>query len=80
MVIWRGKLIYMQQLEGFVVKGKENVVCKLTKSLYGLRQAPNNGIKYLALSVKEWVSQLQCRPLLLLHKGWFYLYYFVTVC
>ena len=31
--------IYMQQLEGFEVKGKENLVCKLKKSLYGLKQA-----------------------------------------
>ena len=29
--------IYMQQLEGFEVKGKENLVCKLKKSLYGLK-------------------------------------------
>ena len=32
--------IYMQQPEGFVEKGKENLVCWLNKSLYGLKQAP----------------------------------------
>ncbi|KAJ0805682.1 putative RNA-directed DNA polymerase [Helianthus annuus] len=32
--------IYMTQLEGFRVKGKENLVCKLKNSLYGLKQAP----------------------------------------
>jgi hypothetical protein len=32
--------IYMQQPEGFVVKGKESKVCRLIKSLYGLKQAP----------------------------------------
>jgi len=32
--------IYMKQLEGFVVKGQEQKVCKLIKSLYGLNQAP----------------------------------------
>ena len=31
--------IYMQQPEGFVEKGKENYVCKLNRSLYGLKQA-----------------------------------------
>ena len=29
--------IYMQQLEGFEVKGKENLECKLKKILYGLK-------------------------------------------
>jgi hypothetical protein len=32
--------IYMTQPDGFVVKGKEDKVCKLVKSLYGLKQAP----------------------------------------
>lgn len=30
----------MEQPEGFMVKGKENLVYKLKKSLYGLKQAP----------------------------------------
>ena len=29
--------IYMQQPEGFVVSGKEDYVCSLKKSLYGLK-------------------------------------------
>jgi hypothetical protein len=32
--------IYMDQSEGFVVKGQEGMVCKLVKSLYDLKQAP----------------------------------------
>ena len=30
----------MQQPQGFEVKGKENLVCRLKKSLYRLKQAP----------------------------------------
>ena len=37
--------IYMEQPEGFVMKGKENQVCKLKKSLYGLKQAPRQWYK-----------------------------------
>jgi hypothetical protein len=32
--------IYMEQPVGFLVKSKEDYVCKLNKSLYGLKQAP----------------------------------------
>jgi hypothetical protein len=32
--------IYMKHPEGFVVKGKKELVCKLKKSLYGLKQSP----------------------------------------
>ena len=31
--------IYIAQPQGFEVKGKEKLVCKLKKSLYGLKQA-----------------------------------------
>lgn len=31
--------IYMQQPLGFIEKGKEEMVCKLRKSIYGLNQA-----------------------------------------
>jgi hypothetical protein len=32
--------IYMKQPKGFIVKGKKELVCKLKKSLYGLKQSP----------------------------------------
>jgi hypothetical protein len=32
--------IYMKQPEGYVVKRKKELVCKLKKSLYGLKQSP----------------------------------------
>jgi hypothetical protein len=34
------KEIYIDQPNGFVIKGEERKVCKLLKSLYGLKQAP----------------------------------------
>ena len=32
--------IYIEQPNGFKERGKENLVCKLKKSLYGLKQVP----------------------------------------
>lgn len=32
--------IYMEQPEGFIEKGKEGLVFRLKKSLYGLKQEP----------------------------------------
>ena len=37
--------IYMIQPEGFIVQGQENLVCKLRKSLYGLKLAPRQWYK-----------------------------------
>ena len=34
------ELIYVQQLEGFAIEGKEGHVLRLRKALYGLKQAP----------------------------------------
>ena len=31
--------VYMDQPQGYAVKGKENLVCKVKRSLYGLKQA-----------------------------------------
>jgi hypothetical protein len=32
--------VYMKQPEGFVVKGKKELLCKLNKSLHGLKKSP----------------------------------------
>jgi hypothetical protein len=32
--------VYMEQPKGFIMHGNENKVCKLVKSLYGLKEAP----------------------------------------
>ena len=33
------KELYMMQLKGFIVKNQEHIVCKLKRSIYGLKQA-----------------------------------------
>jgi len=39
--------IYMTQPLGFRAAGKENFICKLQKSLYGLKQSQDNGTSNL---------------------------------
>jgi ATP-binding cassette subfamily B (MDR/TAP) protein 1 len=37
--------IYMDQPKGFIVPGKEDTICKLRRSLYGLKQSPRQWYK-----------------------------------
>jgi len=38
--------VFMEQPKGFAVKGQEHFVCKLKKSLHGLKQSQDAGIKH----------------------------------
>jgi len=38
--------VYIEQPEGFSLPEKGDYVCKLRKSLYGLKQAREHGMKY----------------------------------
>ena len=45
--------IYMDQPEGYVTKGKEDLVCLLKKSLYGIKQSPRQWNKRFDGFMKE---------------------------
>ena len=45
--------IYMQQPDGYVKEGSEHLVCKLNKSLYGLKQSPRCWNKAFAEFMKS---------------------------
>ena len=51
--------IYMVQLEGFIAKGQEKKVCKLQKSIYGLKQASRSWNIKFDQSVKSF-GFIQC--------------------
>ena len=42
--------VYMKQPEGFVAQGQENLVCRLKKSIYGLKQSPRSSTRCTAES------------------------------
>ena len=45
--------VYVQQPEGFVESGKENMVCRLKRNIYGLKQSPRCWNHALAGHPKE---------------------------
>ena len=47
------KEIYMEQLEGFKVKGKQDYFCRLKKSLYDLKQRPKQWYKKFELVIEK---------------------------
>ncbi|GKB75373.1 calcineurin B-like protein 4 [Tanacetum coccineum] len=46
------KILYMNQPEGFMAPRLESKVCRLVKSLYGLRKAPKQGHQFSPYHVK----------------------------
>lgn len=45
--------IYMEKPEGFIVKGKEILVCRSKKSLYDLKQVPRQRYKKFNLFMSD---------------------------
>ena len=58
----------MEQPEGFKVKGKENYVCKLKKSHYGLKQAPKQWYKKFESAMEEQGYKILLQITMYLHK------------
>ena len=55
--------IYMEQPESYAVPGKENLVCHLKKSLYGLRQSPRCWIKsFMEFMISQGFQQSAADP------------------
>ena len=45
--------IYMMQVDGFITKGQEHMVCKLHQSIYGLKQASRSWNKRFDQVIKS---------------------------
>ncbi|RVW87785.1 Retrovirus-related Pol polyprotein from transposon RE2 [Vitis vinifera] len=47
------KEVYMEQLPGFVAQGESGLVCRLRRSLYGLKQSPRAWFNRFSYVVQE---------------------------
>ena len=62
--------IYMEQPEGYVIPGKEDMVCKLKKSLYGLKQSPRCWNRAFTDSMKSLnFTQSQAEPCMFIRRS-----------
>ena len=62
--------IYMEQPEGYVIPGKEDMVCKLKKSLYGLKQSPRCWNQAFTESLKSLnFTQSQAEPCIFIRRS-----------
>jgi len=62
--------IYMEQPEGYVVPEKEDMVCKLKKSLYGLKQSPRCWNRAFRESMKSLnFTQSQADPCIFIRRS-----------
>jgi hypothetical protein len=74
------KELFIKQPEGFVVKGKEHLVCKLEKSIYGLKQSARTWNKTLHDKLKDGFTQSgadQCLYTKQVGNHWIYLLIYV---
>nr|KYP56368.1 Retrovirus-related Pol polyprotein from transposon TNT 1-94 [Cajanus cajan] len=73
--------IYMVQPEGFQIVGKENLVCKLTKSLYVLKQAPRQWyLKFENFMSRKGYKKCSMDQCCYLKKKNFILYHITIIC
>lgn len=57
------KDIYMEPPEGFVKPGEEHLVCKLKKSMYGLKQSPHYWSKTFTVHEEHWFQTEYIGPM-----------------
>lgn len=61
--------IFMQQPPGYEVKGKENLVCRLLRALYGLKHSPRRWSIHLDEFLRSCgFTRATCDPILYIYK------------